>query len=538
MKSLYHIALTLFVCLSFVLTKAQTYPLSDVGFRTCLSNSFPGILDAQNELIISEALNHDTLPCNNHNINTIDGLQYFTNLKVVYLSFNNLETVNEVSNLTNLQELYLDKNKINQAPNLSNLNNLVALRLDENKLTTPPILPIANNLRILDLFDNLLAELPNFSQNTNIEWLSVARNLNLRSIEGVQQLTALKELSAYLCNLTELPNLSSLTNLETLNIGYNKLTALPSLSTNTSLKLIFANNNSLTAFSDLSMLPNLERVRLYNNYLSFEDFLPLLVDTGYANIYKIEPQFTFPNPLSSVYLENDSISLQTGIASTVPEATYTWYFNGLELLQSQSDSLFIDSAAFEHAGYYSFTVTHPSFPSLTLYSDTTTISIENCINKIGFEYDIVEATCKKTGTISIYPKNQPKEISSYSLTSKTTGKTIVSENGVFEGLNQPNYVFNATTGQRCVKTIGTIELPIQKCDEAFFTPNGDGEDDSFYFQQRGTAKIYNKWGQLVKELHVPTEWDGRLKNSSTIPPGYYTVEFNDGEEVIHLSIIY
>ena len=69
------------------------------------------------------------------------------------------------------------------------------------------------------------------------------------------------------------------------------------------------------------------------------------------------------------------------------------------------------------------------------------------------------------------------------------------------------------------------------------TPNGDGEDDSYFFQQTGILKVYNKNGEIVKTLTLPSVWDGS-GNDGTATPGYYVGEINGGTEKVRISILH
>ena len=236
----------------------------------------------------------------------------------------------------------------------------------------------------------------NLSDLPELFYLNLSRNTNLKSLPTLDGLPNLKELHCYLCGLDSLPSTAALTQLEFLNIGYNKFTGLSDFSSNVNLKTLYVNDCFLTSFPDMSMLPLLEKVRLYNNHLSYEDFMPLLVNPTYSEIYKITPQWSFNNPLNSNYFEYDSVSFTTGIATNTAGVTYTWYVDGEVLNTSTSDTFSIDSIQIENSGLYNFVVTHPLFPDLTLYSDTQKVTVSSCLNPSGFQWDITGATCQSS----------------------------------------------------------------------------------------------------------------------------------------------
>ncbi len=515
----------------------QTYPIADPPFKSCIEQSFTGMFDTQGNLILSQAALPDTLNCSGFDIINADGIQFFTNLKVIDLNNNNLTHVDELVDLPLLKELTIEENELVELPDFSNSTSIKKIIARNNFITTSPSLP--TQLQYLDLSQNNLTLLSGLSNLTELEYLLVFRNTDLKELPSLVGLSKLRELSCYLCGLSQLPDLSALDSLEYLNIGYNNLTSLPELSSNKKLKFLYVNNSSLTSFPDMSMLPVLEKVRLYNNFLSFEDFTPLLVNPNYSDIFKITPQWNFSNPLKPNYFEYDSASFSTGIATNTANVTYTWYVDGEILSTSNNDTYSIDSMQIENSGLYNFVVTHPLFPDLTLFSDTQKVTVSSCLNHLGFQFDIAGATCQEAGSLKIKAFNQPQENLQYHLRSKATDRVFTTTKGVFNNLSNPNYLLYAQASDRCVKLIDdNIEVPIEKCKDAFFTPNNDGVDDNFYFEQVGEAKIYNKWGQLIQTLRIPGEWNGELNDSKKITPGYYTININDGEEIFHLSVVY
>lgn len=108
--------------------------------------------------------------------------------------------------------------------------------------------------------------------------------------------------------------------------------------------------------------------------------------------------------------------------------------------------------------------------------------------------------------------------------------TMVSPNQVINGCivstvscnkitNNPNY--NDSTS-----VIDSVYFP------NVFTPNGDGNNDNFYFPNWGISglkcEIYNRWGLKIHEWHtINGFWDGRTTSGKECPDGvyYYIVSY-------------
>lgn len=117
----------------------------DDAFRTILRS------DYGEKLSDNEIKETDQLRLSSEEIKDLKGIEYFTNLKVLWCSFNDLTSLN-VSNNLELTELYCDYNK------LSTIN------LSKN-----------TKLKILHCFDNEIVEL-DLRQNTELNKLKCSGN--------------------------------------------------------------------------------------------------------------------------------------------------------------------------------------------------------------------------------------------------------------------------------------------------------------------------------------------------------------------------
>ncbi|MBK2003014.1 leucine-rich repeat domain-containing protein [Listeria ivanovii subsp. londoniensis] len=125
----------------------------------------------------------------NRNINSLEGLQYFTNLKQLYLPRNQINDLSPLKNLTKLDVLDVNGNglkSLNGIPSMA----LVSLYAGKNELTDVDALFRLRNLESLFIGEN-----------------------KIRNIDGIAHLTNLKELDL---SVNEIRDLSALRNLKKL----------------------------------------------------------------------------------------------------------------------------------------------------------------------------------------------------------------------------------------------------------------------------------------------------------------------------------
>ena len=91
------------------------------------------------------------------------------------------------------------------------------------------------------------------------------------------------------------------------------------------------------------------------------------------------------------------------------------------------------------------------------------------------------------------------------------------------------------TKQRCnITTTDTVRVTVKDCNPTIeipnvFTPNGDGVNDTFNFSVVGASdvsfNVYNRWGNLIKNLELKTNnyilWDGRTTSGIACSDGVY-----------------
>jgi Leucine-rich repeat (LRR) protein len=227
------------ILLLFVITlcNAQTINIPDANFKAKLltatySNYVAGTgwvssnptasvkIDTNNDFQIqqNEVANITYLNIDSSNISSLEGLQYFTNLKLLFCNYNTIAIISPVG-----------------------LSNLEGLNIGANQLSTFNLSGFTN-LKIYNCSGNLFTSL-DFSGLPSLEDLSCLGN----------QLTSL--------------NISNLTNLTRLNCQTNQLTNLD-LSNNPLISNLVCNNNLITNL-DLRNNPLISTIGCgYNNNLT------------------------------------------------------------------------------------------------------------------------------------------------------------------------------------------------------------------------------------------------------------------------------
>ncbi|MDR2206533.1 MAG: T9SS type A sorting domain-containing protein [Flavobacteriaceae bacterium] len=274
----------LILCLCFAgFAKAQNINIPDANFKNALISW--GV-DTNNDGQISqaEAAVVTDLTVNNKGISSLQGIEYFTNLKSLSCQFNNLTTL-DFSNNVYLEYLVCFRNQLTDL-NVSNNVDLEVLDCRNNQIIT---LDLSNNtnLQSMQCGSNQLStlNLPN-SVNNNLQSLSCDFN-HLTALDVSNNIN-LKYLQCFGNQLTTL-DVSNKPYLEWLLCNQNQLTTLD-VSNNINLHVLSCGDNQLTAL-DVSNNINLQSFDCSYNY----QFASLFMKNGVNELYGFisTPNLTF-----------------------------------------------------------------------------------------------------------------------------------------------------------------------------------------------------------------------------------------------------
>ena len=187
----------------------------------------------------SEIAKATWISCDNREIDSLEGIQFFTEIWLLECYYNNLKTI-DLSNNKKLSYINCHHNQLKEL-DVSGLPLLKTFYCGDNAL---PSIDVSKNEKLedFDCQDNHLDTL-NVSQNKELVKLSCGTN-NLTELD-VRENKKLKELSCYESKLSNL-DLRNQTELEVLKCWKNPLSAL-NVSANTKLKKLFVSNTNLTS---------------------------------------------------------------------------------------------------------------------------------------------------------------------------------------------------------------------------------------------------------------------------------------------------
>lgn len=201
--------------------------------------------------------------------------------------------------------------------NNSSFANLCTQLADSNKLQSIGInsLSVSNKIDFSKIKNLKDTTLQNFSLygNTGLD------KYQLDSIEGIEEITSLKNINIDWTTLTSMPDLSNLTNLETIKITNSSIKDLTPIANCTNLKEINFSNNNISNVKPLENMSNLTTLRLENN--SLFDTYSFVAEDGSTKTEKTLEIFA---NLNKMELENLYLSGNTGIIDWSIVSSLKW----------------------------------------------------------------------------------------------------------------------------------------------------------------------------------------------------------------------
>ncbi|MGN6648165.1 MAG: leucine-rich repeat domain-containing protein [Cytophaga sp.] len=466
MRHLFYIVLGLM--LSARLSAQTTAVIPDTAFRSFLVDHYPALMDVNEELIIANAASvTGTLYCGDERISNLEGIQYFVNIDVLECQKNNLSTLPDISALTKLTTLYCAENQLTSVPPLNNLVSLQTLVLAQNKLTTLPDVTALANLTDLVVYRNQLTSIPDLTVLSKLEKLYCFEN-NIASMGKLP--ASLKELWLGNNLMTYIPDISLATGLTSLRAYTNHLQIVPDLTPYAVLTDLNLGTNQLTTVpTGLPSLSQLTLLTLDNNLLtSLPDLSGL---TALATCNLSSNSFTFEDLLPS--------SANPNIAS--------WTICPQDSLPAPANIRITEGQPL-----------------------TLTLAADDGIPGLTFSWYCNGAQVAQT--------NQP--VLTIPAASKShTGNWYCKVSSSAPGLSA------CTLASHIFTIVVRPDFTMDK--ELTITPNGDGKNDEWLFEESGALKVYNASGILVDQQSAPCYWNGTTGSGKILGTGYYIITIED-----------
>jgi gliding motility-associated-like protein len=364
-----------------------------------------------------------------------------------------------------------------------------SIAFEDNLITELPDFSQLPNLTLLNFNGNKLSGIIDFSKYTILEFIILNRNAELTGITGLSQLTSIKSIQLINCNFTSVP--------------------------------------------DILSLSTLTKVYLYKNNLTFSDIIPLTNHANFATAFTVFPQNNTPATDTIIQkIEGEEITLNYVEDAAISGLTYTWYCNNEMIKTSAENFITIPSVTILNQGNYFVSIksNNPllALDSITSRLFTVQVSPKPCI-QIGY-YNLAQHSYCDSIILSISVPDA--DVSGYTFYVEKTfnNQQTVFTNGIDFKIEPGTYKFVLTNGSNCTVTFDTNKRFDFKDDcIKYFTPNADGDGDSWAIQDTGHVKIINSQGVTIKELDCPTEWDGTTNSNSLAPDGKYMIVFPDGK---------
>ena len=206
-------------------------------------------------------------------IQSLEGLQFATNLQSLNLSGNPLSDLSPLSGLTALKEVRFSGESLSDLSPLTGLTNLEVVRFWKTSISDLSPLAKLTKLRWLQFESSPISDLSPLVGLTGLETLRTYRStdLDLSSLKG---LTNLVNLTVAGSGVSDLSPLSGLIHLEMLNLEANRrISNISSLASLKNLKELRLDTNNVSDVSPLAALDSLEVLRLERNNIA--DISPL-----------------------------------------------------------------------------------------------------------------------------------------------------------------------------------------------------------------------------------------------------------------------
>jgi len=204
---------------------------------------------------------------NNSNIITLEPLSKLTDLHTLNISTTQINDLYPIRNLVNLQDLNISNTPVNNLDALIYSMSLQKLDISNTQVYSLESISNLANLKIINISNT---HIDNISPLANIKELSnldMQNNHTLNDIEAIQNLKELSSLNISNCPITDINSLSGLDNLSILFCNNTMINDLEPLAELSNLSILHCENTEITNISALNDKPKLSKIYCDNTLL-------------------------------------------------------------------------------------------------------------------------------------------------------------------------------------------------------------------------------------------------------------------------------
>lgn len=481
MKKQTYIYILLFLSIqAFVVAQKKVF-IPDPKFRNYLELVYPFLIEGDSIFLDKTHLVVGSFNVQGLGIENIEGIQYFTELTAINISYNQLKKLPRgISNLKKLQKIVAVHNQLNESPFFKNMP----------------------QLRIIYLSSNQLINLNEFINIPLLEELYIDNN-----------------------QLVKLPQtLNSFKNLKILVANDNLIESLPYVKDLKNVDLFSLYNNKL-AFQQLETIAIAFKKEALVNYLFPQEEIQLIDHIKITEGEQLSIQLPTQSP-NSIYhwYKNESFIKTTNI-------------NTLKIDKTLLNERGIYYCEIEN--------TLDVFGKNKITTSRIMVDVDTCISYSKVSLVLIdEPTCLAQGKILIDHDIKSENKIQYILNNTTYNEPSVKEipeffiekGGVYELKLQ-------TDDKNCTRVISEtlwvdeLDCPTYTGDMLQFSPNNDREEDVFLLNYIGNILVYNRSGKLVRKLIGPVYWEGLDDYKQELTTGLYFVYIEEQDVLLEVTLI-
>jgi len=260
----------------------------------------------------------------------IKDIETITELKLWYKEIEDIEFIKLFSNL---KELTLNGNQITDITPLKNLSNLQDLCLENNQITDITPLKNLSDLKKLWLFNNQITNITPLKNLSNLQWLYLNNN-QITDITPLKNLSNLRDLYLENNQITDITPLKNLSNLRDLYLENNQITDINTFkkiiqNENISLKFNLSRDELISFFTkieELEKIPEfIEPLKKWQNTtlvinqpIQLNNFIikqHLILQTPLPEFVKTETEFQLLKSQISPQLLNEANSITNTVSN-------------------------------------------------------------------------------------------------------------------------------------------------------------------------------------------------------------------------------